>query len=76
MASGKPLAAAPYELEAGKYYRIAIESDGSAELAVVNVITRQGRTLQGGDVSARGAAGVTGFGCGRGVRVGSNRHAG
>ena len=34
LASGKPLAAAPYELEAGKYYRIAIESDGSAELAV------------------------------------------
>ena len=34
LASGKPLAAAPYELEAGKYYRIAIEADGSAELAV------------------------------------------
>ena len=34
MASGKPLAKAPYELAAGKYYRIAIESDGSAELAV------------------------------------------
>ncbi|MFO1087661.1 MAG: hypothetical protein U1E21_24135 [Reyranellaceae bacterium] len=34
LASGKPLAAAPYELEAGKYYRIAIESDGSAELGV------------------------------------------
>ncbi len=34
---------------------------GSAELAVVNVITRQGRTLQGGEVSARGAAGLTGF---------------
>ena len=34
LASGKPLAAAPYELEAGKYYRIAIQSDGSAELAV------------------------------------------
>lgn len=35
LASGKPLAAAPYELEAGKYYRIAIEADGSAELGVV-----------------------------------------
>lgn len=34
LASGKPLAKAPYELAAGKYYRIAIESDGSAELAV------------------------------------------
>ena len=34
LASGKPLAAAAYELEAGKYYRIAIEADGSAELAV------------------------------------------
>ena len=34
LASGKPLAAAPYQLEAGKYYRIAIEADGSAELAV------------------------------------------
>lgn len=35
LASGKPLAKAPYELAAGKYYRIAIESDGSAELGVV-----------------------------------------
>ena len=34
LASGKPLAQAPYELEAGKYYRIAIVSDGSAELAI------------------------------------------
>lgn len=34
LASGKPLAAKPYELESGKYYRIAIEADGSAELAV------------------------------------------
>jgi hypothetical protein len=34
LASGKPLASAPYELQAGKYYRIAIEADGSAELAV------------------------------------------
>jgi hypothetical protein len=35
LASGKPLAAAPYELEAGKYYEIEIEADGSAELALV-----------------------------------------
>ncbi|MGF1610575.1 MAG: hypothetical protein ACFCUQ_14330 [Kiloniellales bacterium] len=35
LSSGKPLADAPYELEAGKYYRIDIVSDGSAELAVV-----------------------------------------
>ena len=34
LASGKPLTEGPYELTAGKYYRIAIESDGSAELAV------------------------------------------
>lgn len=34
LASGKPLAKAPYELTAGKYYRIAVQSDGSAELAV------------------------------------------
>ena len=34
LASGKPLTEAPYELEAGKYYRVAIESDGSAELAI------------------------------------------
>ena len=34
LASGKPLAEKPYDLEAGKYYRIAIESDGSAELAI------------------------------------------
>ena len=34
LASGKPLAAKPYELESGKYYRIAIEADGSAELAI------------------------------------------
>ena len=34
LASGKPLAKGPYELQAGKYYRISIESDGSAELAV------------------------------------------
>ena len=34
LASGQPMTKAPYELQAGKYYRIAIESDGSAELAV------------------------------------------
>ena len=34
LASGQPLAAAPYELEAGKYYRIDIVADGSAELAI------------------------------------------
>lgn len=34
LASGKPLTKGPYELSAGKYYRIAVQSDGSAELAV------------------------------------------
>lgn len=34
LSSGKPLAEAPYELEAGKYYRIDITADGSAELAI------------------------------------------
>ena len=34
LSSGKPLAAAPYELEAGKYYKIDIVSDGSAELGI------------------------------------------
>ena len=34
LASGQPLAKAPYELKAGKYYRIAIQADGSAELAI------------------------------------------
>jgi hypothetical protein len=34
LASGQPLAQGPYELESGKYYRIEIESDGSAELAI------------------------------------------
>jgi hypothetical protein len=34
LSSGKPLAAAPYELESGKYYEIAINADGSAELAL------------------------------------------
>lgn len=34
LSSGQPLAKEPYELEAGKYYRLAIEADGSAELAI------------------------------------------
>jgi hypothetical protein len=34
LASGQPLATAPYDLEAGKYYRLPIEADGSAELAI------------------------------------------
>jgi hypothetical protein len=34
LSSGAPLAAAPYELESGKYYRIDINADGSAELAI------------------------------------------
>jgi hypothetical protein len=34
LASGKPVAAAPYELKSGTYYRITIVADGSAELAL------------------------------------------
>ena len=34
LSSGKPLATAPYDLESGKYYRIDITADGSAELAI------------------------------------------
>lgn len=34
LSSGQPLAPAPYELESGKYYRIDINADGSAELAL------------------------------------------
>ena len=34
LASGKPLAKAPYQLESGKYYRLEIVADGSAELAL------------------------------------------
>jgi hypothetical protein len=34
LASGQPLAAAPLELLSGGYYRIAVEADGSAELAI------------------------------------------
>ncbi len=34
LASGQPLAEVPYEIEAGKHYMLAIEADGSAELAI------------------------------------------
>lgn len=34
LSSGKPLAAAPYALQAGKYYSIEITADGSAEIAI------------------------------------------
>jgi len=34
LSSGQPLASAPYDLEAGKYYSLDINADGSAELAV------------------------------------------
>ena len=34
LASGQPLAKALYALEAGKYYKIDITADGSAELAI------------------------------------------
>lgn len=34
LSSGQPLAKAPYTLEAGKYYKIDIKADGSAELAI------------------------------------------
>jgi hypothetical protein len=34
LSSGKPLAEKPYELQAGKYYRLEIVADGSAELAL------------------------------------------
>ena len=34
LSSGQPLAKAPYEFESGKYYEIAINADGSAELAI------------------------------------------
>lgn len=35
LSSGKPLAEKPYEIEAGKYYRLPIKADGTAELAIV-----------------------------------------
>lgn len=34
LSSGQPLAKAPYELEAGKYYRIEITADGTDEIAI------------------------------------------
>lgn len=34
LSAGKPLAAKPYEIEAGKYYSIDIVADGSQELAI------------------------------------------
>ncbi len=34
LSSGQPLTKGPYELESGKYYRIDINCDGSAELAL------------------------------------------
>lgn len=34
LSSGQPLAAEPYALKAGKYYRLPIRSDGSAELGL------------------------------------------
>lgn len=34
LASGKPVAEKPYELKSGVYYRLPIEADGSAELAL------------------------------------------
>lgn len=34
LSSGKPLVSKPYELEAGKYYRLKIVADGTAELAI------------------------------------------
>ncbi len=34
LASGQPVAQAPYELKSGMYYRLKIVADGSAELAL------------------------------------------
>ena len=34
LSSGKPLTKGPYDLEAGKFYRLDINADGSAELAI------------------------------------------
>jgi hypothetical protein len=33
-ASGQPLVSAPYELESGKYYRLPINADGTAEISI------------------------------------------
>jgi hypothetical protein len=35
LSAGKPLAETPYEIEAGKYYRLPIRADGSQELQLV-----------------------------------------
>ena len=34
LSSGQPLAAAAYELESGKYYKLPIKADGTAEIAI------------------------------------------
>lgn len=34
LSSGKPLTSEPYELESGKYYRLPINADGTAEIAI------------------------------------------
>ena len=34
LSSGQPLTSAPYELEAGKYYELPINADGTAEIAI------------------------------------------
>jgi hypothetical protein len=34
LSSGQPLASAPYELEAGKFYELPIQADGTAEIAL------------------------------------------
>jgi hypothetical protein len=34
LSSGQPLAAAPYELESGKFYELPINADGTAEIAL------------------------------------------
>ena len=46
LGSGKPVAAAPYELKSGTYYKMKIVADGSAELALSGGISsaRSGST--------------------------------
>lgn len=34
LSSGKPVAEAPYKLKSGMYYKLSIEADGSAEMAL------------------------------------------
>jgi hypothetical protein len=34
LSSGQPLTSAPYDLESGKYYRLPINADGTAEIAI------------------------------------------